>query len=50
MNSTKFEGAYNDKDKYLHLTLYQIYSAEEAHGMWQLIMKEMEGKKAARYL
>ncbi|NLI98949.1 hypothetical protein GX441_09880 [bacterium] len=40
----KFEGAYNDEKKYLHVTVYKIDSADDAHGMWKMIIKELEGK------
>lgn len=50
MTDKKFEGSYNSKDKYLHLEIYQIYTAEDAHAMWEFITKEMEKKQGRKIL
>ena len=50
MNDKKFEGAYNNKEKYLHVTIYVLDTAEDAHGMWALIIKKLEEKKNRKIL
>jgi hypothetical protein len=50
MNEKKFEGKFISKDNYLHLDIYKIYEAEDAHEMWQFIQKETEGKQNRKML
>jgi hypothetical protein len=50
LNDNKYEGAYDKKEEYLHVTVYQIDTAEDAHGMWKMIMKEMDGKESRKIL
>lgn len=50
MSEKKFDGKFVSKDNYLHLDIYRIYEAEDAHAMWQFILKEMNGKQNRKML